>query len=227
MEFKDKIKNININKPYKTMFLTLNEQAQLKNKFKDSVRFEGGFINSERKRAYINIDDNDITCLLISYNKNFLTLTHQNIMGSLLSLNVKREVLGDIVPESNVLFVISELKDFFIQEFNSIGNHSITLQEVDGSTIVKHQQIEDNIMYVDSLRLDLIVSRITKKSRNETQLMIENDLVQVNHLVTNKYTKECSNEDILSIRKFGRFKLLDTTKTSKKGKIVLKYGKYV
>lgn len=227
MEFKDKIKNIDPYRPHKTMFLTASEQAQLKNYFKELVSFKGGYDFPERVRAYFNIDVDDIVCFKIIYNKSYLTLTHQNILGSLLSLNVKREVIGDILAEHDAFFIIKEQAPFVIQEFTKIGSHSITLNEIDGSNLSRTIQLDENIAYIDSLRLDLVVSRLTKKSRNEANLMIENDLVSVNHLVVNKSTKTCVEKDIISIRKYGRFVLLNTQNQSKKGKIVLKYGKYI
>ena len=56
MEFKEKIKNLDPYTPHKTMFLTLSEQAQLRNRLKDDVVFDGGYSNPERQRAYINTD---------------------------------------------------------------------------------------------------------------------------------------------------------------------------
>ncbi len=57
--------------------------------------------------------------------------------------------------------------------------------------------------------------------------MIIDDLIKVNHLISNKNTKNLNEEDIISIRKYGRYIIKDTKNTSKKGKIVVKYGKYV
>ena len=88
-------------------------------------------------------------------------------------------------------------------------------------------EFEINSFTVSSLRLDSIISKITKKSRNIASEMINNDLVKVNHLISNKNTKIMNEEDIISIRKYGRFLIIDTKKTSKKGKIVVKFGKYV
>lgn len=226
MDFKERIKNIDPFRPYKTKFLTLTEQAQIKNMFND-VLLEGGYPSSERKRAYFNLEPVDITCFKIIYNDSFLTLTHQNVTGSLMSLNIKREVIGDILVEHDAFFVIGEQKDFIKQEFTKVGNVSIALEEIDGFLLNRTISLLEDTIYVDSLRLDLVVSKIAKKSRNEATLMIENDFVKVNHLVKNKNTFLLKDKDVLSIRKFGRFQLLDTKKTSRKGKIILKFGKFI
>jgi RNA-binding protein YlmH len=228
MEFKDRIKHITNDSYTVTLFLTLQEQAQVKHKLKDvNYTLFGGYPNSERKRLYVNQEPFDITCFKIRYNSQFLTLTHQNILGSLLSLNIKKEAIGDILAKEDCFFMIGELEDFILNEFKMINNRPIELEIIDGSTVFREIELEEHIAYVDSLRLDLVVSRIAKKSRNESTMMIENELVSINHVVVTNKNKVVKENDILSIRKHGRFRVLDTSHTSKKGKIVLKYGKFI
>ncbi len=233
MEIKDKVKGYLVN-PLKTSvrtkFLTLTEQAILINTLKNKVFFklDGGYPNSELKRAVLYIDEESfITCFKIIYNEKYLSLSHQNILGTLLSLSITKESIGDILASEDVFFITSELKEFIINEFIKINNVAITLEEIDGSNLVRNIELEISSFTVSSLRLDSIVSKITKKSRNEALNMINNDLVQVNHLISNKSTKSIKEEDIISIRKYGRFIIKDTKNTSKKGKIIVKYGKYV
>jgi len=233
MEFSDRVIGFiehPLNTSVKTKFLTLTEQAIIKNTLKNKVffKFYGGYENSELKRAIIYKDsDPSITCFKIIYNKKYLTLSHQNILGTLLSLSITKDSIGDIIVNEDVFFITSELKDFIINEFTKINSVSIELMEIDGSQLIRNVLLEIDSFTVSSLRLDSIVSNITKKSRNLASEMILNDLVQVNHVITNKNTKYLNEEDVISIRKYGRFIIKDTKKTSKKGKIVVKYGKYV
>lgn len=233
MEFSDKVKGYleyPLNTAVRTKFLTLTEQATMKNILQSNIYFQlyGGYQNSELKRAVIFQDaDPYITCFKITYNRKYLTLTHQNILGTLLSLSITKDSIGDILANQDIFFITSELSQYIKQEFTSINRVAIGLTEIDGSDIMKDISLDINHFSVSSLRLDSIVRQITKKSRNSASEMIENDLIQVNHLLVNKNTKLMKEEDILSIRKFGRFKILDTKKTSKKGKIVVKYGKYI
>lgn len=233
MDFSDRVKGYlesPQNSSVRTKFLSLTEQAILKNRLSNKVffRLAGGYNNSELKRAIIFEDSNDlITCFKIKYNEKYLKLSHQNILGTLLSLSITKESIGDIIPSESVFFIISELKEFIINEFVKINNVAIELEEVDGSNLIRDIELEVNSFTVSSLRLDSIVSKITKKSRNEASFMISTDLIKVNHLISNKNTKSLNENDIISIRKYGRFILQDTKKTSKKGKIVVKYGKYI
>ena len=79
----------------------------------------------------------------------FLTLTHQNILGSLLALNIKRETIGDILPEESVFYIISELDSFILQEFTSIGNSPIVLEQIDGRFIKRTETLEENTAWAD------------------------------------------------------------------------------
>jgi len=229
VKFLDKIKHYDHNTVTKTMFLTQTEQAQLRNQLKNTVDFliDGGYPNFERGRAYINMDICDISCYQISPTSSFITLTHQNILGSLLALNIKRETIGDIIPEHSVFYIISELDSFVIQEFSSIGNSPINLEKIDGSNFIRKETFEKQKAFVDSLRLDLIVSKFANCSRTDAVLLIESELVKVNHVEVTKISKSLQENDIISIRKKGRFKLIDTQNTSRKGKIILIYGKFV
>ncbi len=228
--FIDKLKNIIANKkPVHTKFLTSTEQAQLTSYLKDKsiLKLDGGYPDSELKRAnfYCN-EDIMITCFKIHYNKKYLTLTHQNILGTLLSLSITRDSIGDILSEDGIFFVISELREYILKELTIISNVKIELEEINGSNVKRHIKLKETISSIDSLRLDLVVSKICKISRKESNVFIESDLVKVNHVIVNKNTKLIGDNDILSIRKYGRFIILDTSKTSKKGKIIMKYGKF-
>jgi RNA-binding protein YlmH len=211
------------------MFLTQTEQKQLQNQLKYTVDFliDGGYSNFERGRAFINMDVCDISCYKISPTSSFITLTHQNILGSLLALNIKRETIGDIIPEHSVFYIISELDSFIIQEFTSIGNSPILLEKIDGKKIIRSVEFEEKKAFVDSLRLDLIVSKLANCSRKEAVILIESELIKVNQVIVTKISKPLQENDIISIRKKGRFKVIDTQNTSRKGKIVLIYGKFV
>jgi RNA-binding protein YlmH len=229
MNFLDRIKHYDQNTVTKTMFLTMTEQTQLKNQLRNKVDFViyGGYDDFERGRAFINCDVEAITCIKMNYNKQYLTLTHQNILGTLLSLNIKREAVGDIIVDQDAFFIIDELSSFIVKELTMINNVPLTLTIVDGSNLVRTTNIEESKAFIDSLRLDLVVSKIANISRTKAAFLIENDFVMINHQVVNKITKLVKDDDILSIRKNGRFMIIDTSKTSKKGKIVLIYGKFV
>ncbi len=126
MEFKNKVKSYLDNPlsvPLRTKFLNLTEQAMINNALKKKVfyKFYGGYDKSELKRAIIYKDGEAfITCFKIIYNKLYLNLTHQNILGTLLSLSITKDSIGDILANEGVFFITSELKEFIKLEFTKI-----------------------------------------------------------------------------------------------------------
>jgi len=89
-----------------TKFLSLREQfiiIETAKYYQINVLFDGGFDNTERKRCIlypntIHVNPNfNITCFKIVTNKRYLTLTHQNVLGTLMSLQIDRSLFGDIV----------------------------------------------------------------------------------------------------------------------------------
>ncbi|MBN2604521.1 MAG: hypothetical protein JXR62_01700 [Bacilli bacterium] len=213
-----------------TKFLTLSEQAVVNNMLKNRIPYQlfGGYTGAEKKRlAMFDQDDFQITCFQISKNDKFVDLTHQNILGTLMSLSISIDSIGDIIAEDGIFFVISDLEAFIIQEFTHINHVPLTLEIIRDVKLDRVARFDEKSCSVSSLRLDAVISKITNLSREESSVLIQNDLVKINHLVVNKNIKLVTENDVISIRKYGRFQIFDTSKKSKKGKIILKYGKYL
>ncbi|QMS85838.1 YlmH/Sll1252 family protein [Candidatus Xianfuyuplasma coldseepsis] len=207
-------------------FLTPQEQALVPQS--DRIVMDGGYPEAERKRLYLNTTSEDgIVCFRIHANDRFLELRHQNILGSLMSLSISRDSIGDILPRQQVFFVTSEIADEIRQSFRQIDRVTITLEEIDGAMIQPEQEYKSLTAIVPSMRLDNVVAKMTKTSRNLVQEWILAEQIHVNHFVVTKATKQITENDIVSIRHHGRFIIDDTSSRTKKGKIVINYRKFV
>lgn len=85
-----------------------------------NVSFYGG-PNAERKRAIIapnyyepKESDFDLTLMEIDYPEKFVTLKHQHILGTLMSLGIEREQVGDIIVNERIQFVLTSRLESFI-----------------------------------------------------------------------------------------------------------------
>ena len=225
--FKDKISNIIANnKSVSLRFLSLEDQTHL-TKLKD-VTLYGGYPHAEKKRAYFYQDiKDDIICFKINYNKKYLSLTHQNILGTLLSNSITHDSIGDILPKQGLFFVTKEISKEIVQSFTKINNVAIELELYSKEAINTEKELEEATTTLDSLRLDLVISKICKLSRSKANEMIVKELIKINHRIITKSTTLVKESDTISIRKFGRYVINNTTNKSKKGKIILKYAKYV
>jgi RNA-binding protein YlmH len=227
LSFPDRIKNIiKEEKSVSLRFLTLYEQSFLTNH--PNIFLDGGYPDAEKKRAYcfMNMVDN-IVCYQIKHHSNHLVLTHQNILGTLLSLGITIDSIGDILPKQGVFFITTEIEQEVLNQFTMIEHVPITLVPYSKELVSSERQFDVYRTTIDSLRLDLVVSKITKTNRDYAKQMIQSELIKVNYHVTTKHTYQVKEKDIVSIRKHGRFIINDTSSLSKKGKIILYYAKYV
>jgi len=228
--FTDKVKMID--------FLNIAEQEVLESmarKFEDvNVVFDGGFESAERKRAivfptFMIVDDIDTNVSVFKIEVIGIgEVTHSQVLGSLMGLNIDRSVIGDIMVDSNGAFFAScrEFDGFLKEYFTKVGRHDIRLELVE-ETVVRNQQFEDMEIIVSSMRLDVVVKALIQASRTRAEEYLDAGFVRLNHAVDKKASRMCHVGDVLSIRKHGRFKIVENKKTTKSGKYVLVVSKSV
>lgn len=200
-----------------------------------TAEFFGGTANTERKRAliqpnYLAADQGDFQIRLyeIEYPSKFVTIEHPQVLGSLMSIGLKRGKFGDILlNEKQIQFFVSEeVSDFIEMQVKSIGKATVRLMSkpLNQSIVLNETWTEDELT-VSSLRLDTIVSGIHHLSRQKSQLFIQQGLVKVNWTLTENPSFEIKEGDMVSVRGHGRAKILAIDGRTKKDKWRIRAGK--
>ena len=222
-----------------TKFLTNFEQIVLSqivaynyNDFK--VEFFGGFDDAERKKAKIISNeyydvDYDIVCLKAKFNNKFNRVEHRNILGAVHNLGINFNRFGDIIVLENevYIFVDEEIADYIAMEFTKAGRVNLDFQRVDLAEVGIEKKYEDFEIVSSSFRIDSIVAKITNKSRSKVKEFLEQDFIKLNHVVLRNGEKTCTSEDIISIRKYGRFVVKGYTQNKKSLKYRITISKLV
>ena len=153
-------------------------------------------------------------------------LRHQDILGTLYSLNISDEMFGDVVIWNNRYFIIilSSIDNYIKSNLTSIKNSKVDLIEKDPYYLKDYKQ---DIIIVTSIRVDVIVSKIINSSRSNALEKIKNGDIYLNYELLTKPTYMLKENDIFSIRKYGKYKFLGEINRTKKGSLVIKYLKYV
>ena len=157
-------------------------------------------------------------------------LRHQDILGTLYSLNISDEMFGDVVIWNNRYFIIilSSIDNYIKSNLTSIKNSKVDLIEKDPYYLKDYkQEYEEYIIIVPSIRVDVIVSKIINSSRSNALEKIKNGDIYLNYELLTKPTYMLKENDIFSIRKYGKYKFLGEINKTKKGSLVIKYLKYV
>ena len=222
-----------------TKFLTNFEQVVLSpivayNYGDFKVEFFGGFDDAERKKAKIISNeyydvDYDIVCLKAKFNNKFNKVEHRNILGAVHNLGINFNRFGDIIVLENevYIFVDDEIADYIAMEFTKAGRVNLDFQRVDLAEVGIEKKYEDFEIVSSSFRIDSIVAKITNKSRSKVKEFLEQDFIKLNHVVLRNGEKTCTPDDIISIRKYGRYVVKGYTQNKKSLKYRITISKLV
>lgn len=218
--------------PKLTDFLDPREQQILKmiigEQGEVQYAFSGGADDSERKRALIfpdyyqhQLDDFQIILFEVEFAKKFLSLTHPQVLGSLMGLGLKRGKFGDIiiVGDRVQFYCAQEVSEYVRLELHTVGKAAVVLSEKPIAECLQSAEVwsEQNVT-VSSLRIDAVISAIFQLSRQKSQTLIHAGLVRVNWTVIENPSFECGEGDTISVRGYGRAKVLSIDGKTKKDK---------
>ena len=198
------------------------------------VEVEGLSKDSEKKmvafKSYYSEDfiDFPIKFIKITPKSKFIKLEHRHFLGSILSTGIKREKLGDLIVNNGEGFTVIHkgLYDFLITHLKTIGKTNIEINEVGKKDIPPYKFIVEDYLLA-SQRLDLVVATFTHKSRNEGAKLVESSQVMLNYKTNTNKSFNIKNNDLITIRRYGKFIFLGSAGETKKGKLKVKFKKFI
>lgn len=216
-------------KPYFLPFMSERKQylaqEHLKSVHFKNYLFFGGFDSSERRMLGLFYDAPDTSKFPVSALEFTFRpcdrLTHRDFLGTLMSLGIERETIGDILVEDGrcVVFVKSELKDYITSQIFKIGKVGVKIDDADLSALPKGRKACESGFVVTSLRLDNIVAAVCRLSREKTRKLIHSGDVCVNYAESKNVSLNLKSGDVFTIRGKGKFILNALVGTTGKGRI--------
>lgn len=195
----------------------------------ENTRIHGGYGSAERARVYFLCDymsadaDVPLSRILLDYGyddptvilriegSGFRSLSHRDFMGSILSLGIERDVIGDIVVEEDsraYLFCDSAIAEFILDNLKKVARDGV---KVERSALPegdfgqkKYREIRDTVA---SLRLDCIVASACNMSRDLAKRTVTSGVCEVNYETVASPDREVLAGDVFSVRGYGKYKL--------------------
>lgn len=161
---------------------------------------------------------------LVKIDKKDYDIAHKDVLGSILSLGIKREKLGDIIinDEAIYFYIRNEILDYVLLNLEKIKNYGVELEVIDLETpISRDLEYDEKLITCASARLDLVLANVYNLSRSDAKNAIEAGLVKLNYKVTYKISEMLEVGDMVSMRRRGRFIVGDYLGLSKKDKLKL------
>lgn len=217
-------------------FLDEQEQAALKTEgIWQGVLF-GGYEGSERKVFGAFPDwqepENDefpITCLKFAkkYEKE---LNHRNYLGTILSLGLERDRIGDILPDDDgaTVFVLSDIAEFIKDNIRKVAGCGVTVSICEkDSIIIPEKRFELIDIVAASPRLDACLAALLKISRKEAKNLALSGNVSVNHIEAKAEDAKLVQGDLLSVRGFGRAEIFEIGGKTRSDRVHITVKKYI
>ncbi len=157
--------------------------------------------------------------------------SHRDYLGAVIKVGLKREKVGDIIVnlDGADLIVSKDISKYIVDSFKELTRFSksdIYEESIEKLNITEPKTEVLNII-IPSMRMDSIVSELIRTSRSKALEIINAERVFVNSEVITKNSKMLKENDMITVRGKGRFKIIRILNSTKKGNLVLEVEKYV
>lgn len=199
-----------------------------------SYQLVGGYEEAEYKRFVVFPDflespEDVVVHVDICYEEKYGNISHRDVLGAVLGLGLKREVIGDILLETGHVQVMTSahVATFLERDLVSIGRVKVQVSIASHEVMAYEPDFQMIFSTVKSLRLDAVIASGYQLSRSKAVSLIKSEKVKLNHNVIISTSKEVQEGDLISIRGKGRIRLSGIHGLSKKERFKIEIKKYV
>lgn len=217
-----------LSRPITARFLTGAERSLAIHAAREagvSVAFDGGWPEAERVQpCFYPADEEPLftgVWMEARWNAKFVTVDHRALLGSLMALGMDRAFFGDIIVQEDraYLYVLPEMAARLPMEWNQAGRATLTVTELDAPPAIeppKGSTLKDTVA---SLRLNSVLASGMKLSRARAAEIIRQGSVMVDHLPEERVDRLLAAGQLLSIRGFGRVRLVEVGSPTRKDRL--------
>lgn len=195
----------------------------------DSFAFSGGYPQAERcimsvSPAYYDATEADYPIRAVAFcYRPQKSLTHRDVLGTLMSLGIRRDTVGDILcgVGLSVVFMRSDIADYVCEQVDRIGGEGVrVVVDYDGDfpITVAYESIRDTVA---SPRLDSLVKALVRCSRERAAELIRTGMVSVDHRPVESVSAMVAVNATISVRGHGRYIVRQIGPETKKGRLML------
>jgi len=201
------------------------------------VLLAGGHPEAERKRAviapsYIPLEPADARLALIRITAaggKPAELEHGDYLGALLGLGIKREKIGDlhVSPDECQCVVAAEMADYIDLNLRQVHRVRVMTERLPVSELKPVvPELTEMTLSVASLRLDAVAGDVWRLSRAKVLEPIKAGRCRVNWKTEDNPACLLKEGDTVSLRGFGRFRLVRINGETKSGRLRITVAKF-
>ena len=208
-----------------TYFLDPKELELVKGKLrKNEYSIYYPYPDSEKNIIY----KKNIPEVLLYEIKSKIALRHQDILGTMYSLNIASDLFGDVIIYNNhyYVYILPILQNYFETNFTMIKNSHIEINNIPLNTLDDYyKEYEEIELIVSSNRIDTVLSSILHVGRSMIDSYLKRKDVLLNYEVLKNSDYKLKEGDTFSIRKIGKFYYDGVIKNTKSNHLIIKIKK--
>lgn len=157
------------------------------------------------------------------------SIRHQDILGTLFNLGINPSMYGDIIIVNNkfYIYILDIIEKYLLCNLLMIGSNKVVLEKRDINLLNNYEREYETIeLIVSSERVDTIIGSLIHTSRDIVINKIKDKEILINYEIPKK-SSLLKKEDIISIRKYGKYKYLGIINTTKKNNYIVLVNKYM
>lgn len=157
------------------------------------------------------------------------SLNHRDVLGTIMNLGMEREKLGDILIKENRIWIISTkaLAELIVEDITKIKHTTVYCQIEEKMPEILKPEFENVSVLASSERIDGIVSKLCKLSRNDASKLFIEGKIAINGRSMSNHSYNLKESDVISVRGYGKFIYRGVDRTTKKGKLNIMVDKYI
>ncbi len=202
------------------------------------LRLDGGYPRAERQRALIapeyrelERESADIGVVAVhSQDRQIGSLDHGDYMGAILHLGIKRDKIGDIHVFDWGCHCLAalDMAGYIGAQLRQVHRVQVATELLSLDELrIAEVELREMHLTVASLRLDGIAGDVYRMSRAKVLEPIKAGRCKVNWKAVENPSKMLEEGDIVSLKGFGRFKIVAVEGETKSGRVRVTVGKYV
>ena len=156
-------------------------------------------------------------------------LSHRDFLGALMNLGIERSTLGDIPIIDNVgyIFAKENVAAYIVESLQRVKRTDLKLSIIEDIPEGELFKTERKRIQLSGERTDALVAKVFNLSREDAGLLFSKGLVYINGRLCESRSKLPRENDVISVRGYGRMIYRGVSNLSKKGKLNAEVDVYV
>ena len=155
-------------------------------------------------------------------------LSHRDFLGALMNLGIDRSTLGDIKAgeKQAYLFCQESVGEFICESLCQVRHTNVKCSPAENVENLVREEPEIVSIQVQSLRADGVLAKIYNISREKSLELFRGGKVFVNGRLCENNSRSLKGGDVVNARGYGKFRLKEECRETRKGKLAIEAAVY-